>query len=73
MEERVRRVKREMGVKEPLEEYKPQIKGTFVRGTTHLRRNKAKGYDVRSRTYRNVRLLLIVVVLSFILWVFFFK
>ena len=35
LEERISKVKREMGVEEPLEEYKPHIKGTFIEGTSH--------------------------------------
>lgn len=37
LEERISKVKREMGIEEPLEEYKPHIKGTFIEGTSHLK------------------------------------
>jgi hypothetical protein len=64
MEERKLKVKRELGMEIPNEEYKPQIRGTFVEGTTHLRRSHLNGYDTRSRQYKNVRL---AVILSFLL------
>ncbi|MDH6535044.1 hypothetical protein D0T51_06105 [Parabacteroides sp. 52] len=73
LEDRERRIRRELGMEEPLEDYKPQIKGSFVEGTTHLKRSRARGYDPRSRTYKNMTLLVILALLSVILWVFFFK
>ncbi|MCC8143426.1 MAG: hypothetical protein LIO97_05700 [Tannerellaceae bacterium] len=72
MEERVRKIKREMGVEEPEEEYKPQIKGTFIEGTSHLKKSRIKGDDSRSRTYRNVKLLVALAVLVVLFWYLFF-
>ena len=43
LEERISKVKREMGVEEPLEEYKPHIKGTFIEGTSHLKKSVGRG------------------------------
>jgi len=73
LEERTRRIKRELGVEEPLEDYKPQIKGTFIEGTTHLKRNRSKGHDPRSRTYSNVKLIVILAILLAVAWAFFFR
>lgn len=55
MEERISKVKREMGVEEPLEEYKPHIKGTFIEGTSHLKKSVGRGEDSRARRYKNVK------------------
>jgi hypothetical protein len=73
MEERKLRIKRELGMEIPDEEYKPQIKGTFVQGTTHLKKNQLKGYDARSRRDRNVRLSIFLVLLVLALWFFFWR
>lgn len=71
MEERVRKMKREMGVEETPEEYQPQIKGTFVEGTSHLKKSIGKGDDARSRKYKNVKLLVAAVVLAVLFWILF--
>lgn len=73
LEERERRIRRELGMEESLEDYKPQIKGTFIEGTSHLKKNKAKGYDPRSRKYKNVKLILILVLLCVLFWVLFLR
>jgi len=74
LQERIRKVEIEMGVREvPLEEYKPQIRGTFIEGTTHLKRSKARGDDMRSRESKNMRLILILVLLGAAFWFFFLK
>lgn len=73
MEKRVQRIKREIGMAVLDEEYKPDIKGKFVQGTTHLRRRMEKGETSRGRTYKNVKLIVALVVLIFILWYLFFK
>ena len=74
LEERIRRVKREMG-KSPdsPEEYKPSIRGRFIEGTSHLKKSKTKGDDISSRLYRNMRLLLVLALLGVIFWYFFLK
>lgn len=72
MEKRVSRIKREMGMEEEsLENYKPQIKGTFVEGTTHLKKSREKGDDTRSRKYRNVKLAVALAVLAALFWYLF--
>ncbi len=73
LEERISKIKREMGVEEPLEEYKPHIKGTFVEGTSHLKRSLNKGEDTRSRKYKTFKFFLWIAVLAFILWYLFFS
>ena len=74
MEERVRRIKREMGMEEEsLEDYKPQIKGTFIEGTTHLKRSRNKGDNARSREYKNVKLIVALAILAGILWYFYLR
>ena len=55
LEERVRKMKREMGMEESLEDYKPQIKGTFIEGTSHLKKSLDRGDDVRSRKYKSAK------------------
>ena len=73
MEERVRKVKREMGLEETEEEYKPQIKGTFIEVTSHLKRSRDKGENSRSREYKNVKLLIALAVLALLFWYLFWK
>lgn len=73
LEERISKVKREMGIEEPLEEYKPHIKGSFIEGTSHLKKSVGRGEDARSRTYKNGRLILALVILILIAWYFFWK
>ena len=72
LEKRVHRVKREMGLEEEsVEEYKDAIRGSFIEGTTHLKKSKSRGDDPRSRHYKNLKLLLALVALAFLFWVMF--
>jgi hypothetical protein len=73
MEDRIRKVKREMGMDEDLtvEDYKAEIKGSFIEGTSHLKKSRDKGHDSRSRSYKNMKLLLAVAILAAILWYLF--
>lgn len=74
MEERVRKIKREMGVEEEdLANYKPQIKGAFVEGTSHLKKSLDRGDNSRIRSYRNVKLIVAAVVLAAFYWFFFMQ
>ncbi|MDR1981896.1 MAG: hypothetical protein LBQ39_09805 [Tannerellaceae bacterium] len=73
LEERTHRIKRELGLEKPDETYKPSIKGTFVEGTTHLKKNRMRGYDTRSRQYKNVKLIVIIAVLVVLFWALFLK
>ena len=73
MEERVRRVKREIGMEELDENYKPQIKGSFVEQTSHLRKSLDRGDGPRSRTYKNIKLIVLLVVLAALLWFVFLQ
>lgn len=68
MAERVSKIKRELGMEEPAEEYKPHIKGTFIEGTSHLKKSLDKGETPRGRRYKNVRLIVILVVLAALFW-----
>jgi hypothetical protein len=74
LEERTRRIKRELGVlDEPLENYKPDIRGKFIEGTTHLKKSQIKGDNLRNRKYKNVKLAVVLAVLAALLWVMFFR
>lgn len=72
-EERERRIKREMGIEEDLTDYKPQIKGSFYEGTTHLRKSVNRGDDMDSRKYRNVKLAAVLIILALVGWFIFLK
>ena len=71
LEERVRKNKRELGIEEPLEQYKPHIKGTFIAGTSHLKKSVDKGEGTRDRKYKNVKLFVILAVLAALYWYLF--
>jgi hypothetical protein len=74
LQKRIHKVKMELGVEEPnFEQYKEAIKGSFIEGTTHLRKSRDKGDNVRNRGLKTQRLLLILVILAFIFWYFFWK
>lgn len=74
LDERVRKVEVEMGVREEdTEEYKPSIKGSFVEGTHHLRKSREKGDTNRTRESKNIRLVIIIAVLAFLYWLFYLK
>lgn len=72
LEKRIQKVKNEIGQgNEDVENYKAQIKGSFVEGTSHLKRNKENGGDERSRSYKNIKLILAAVLLGILLWYLF--
>ena len=74
LQKRIHKVKRELGVEAPdYEQFKEEIRGSFIEGTTHLKRSRERGIDMRDRTSRSMRLLLILAVLIFLLWFFFLK
>ena len=74
LEDRIRKIEVEMGVREEtVEEYKPNIKGSFVAGTSHLKKRKAKESNNKRSSDKNTRLLLILLVLVAILWYFFLR
>lgn len=72
LEARIRKVKREMGMLEN-EEYKPEetIRGSFVSGTTHLRRrldsDKIKGTDKNKRYIKLAVWILILGIIFYLL------
>lgn len=73
MEDRMHKVKREMGLEEVDEQYRPRIKGTFVEGTSHLKKSTDKGDNTRSRGYKNVTLLVVLVILGVLYWFLYWK
>ncbi|MDR2919570.1 MAG: hypothetical protein LBV72_09450 [Tannerella sp.] len=75
LEERIRKVERELDEKKEvdLENYKPSIKGSFIEGTSHLKKSKAKGDTAQDRVYKNMRLLLILAVAVVIFWILFIR
>jgi hypothetical protein len=74
LEKRIHKVKMELGVEETdYEQYKEAIRGSFIEGTTHLKKSKNKGDDIRNRVYKNMRLILVMAILAIILWYFFLK
>lgn len=73
LEERVGKMKRQIGMEEPLEGYKPQVKGTFVEGTSHLKKSVDRGDSTRDRKYKNVKLFVALVILAAIFWFFFWQ
>ena len=72
-EARERRIKRELGMDDDLTDYKPQIKGTFVEGTRHLKKSQGRGDDVRTRASKSMWLLLIIAILIILFWVLFIR
>ena len=74
LEKRIHKVKMDLGIEEfDAEKRKEAIRGSFVEGTTHLKKSKDKGDEARDRVNRNMRLLLFIVVLGFLFWYFFLK
>lgn len=71
MEKRISRIKREMGEEEPLENYRPQIKGSFIEGTSHLKKSQDRGESSRSLKYKNVKLAVAFAILAALLWYMF--
>ena len=71
--ERVLKVKKELGAIEDTE-FKPTIKGEFIRNTEHVRRKVSKEDDnPKSNTMRNTKLIIILVVLIVITYFMYFK
>lgn len=73
LDDRMSKIKREMGMEEPLESYRPQIKGTFVEGTSHLKKSVDRGSSPRERKYKNVKLLVALAVLGALFWFLFMQ
>ena len=74
LDKRIHKVKMEMGVEDMnYEEFKESIKGSFIEGTTHLRKSKIRGDDVRNRVNKNMRLILILVLLGVAYWFFYLR
>ena len=73
LDEKILKTKKEMGLVVTDEEYKPQIKGTFAHGTTHLKKHLEKGETIQSRKYANVKLAIVLVLLVVVFWYMFLK
>jgi hypothetical protein len=74
LEQRIQKIKIEIGEEiVDYENYKKSIQGSFVEGTTHLKKSKEKGDDIRNRVYKNMRLILILALLSVIFWYFYLR
>ncbi|MDR3252489.1 MAG: hypothetical protein LBT35_02875 [Tannerella sp.] len=74
LEKRIHKVKAEMGVEETdYEQYKEAIRGSFIEGTTHLKKSRNKGDDIRNRVYKNMRLILVLAILAAVFWYLFWK
>ena len=73
LEERVSKIKREMGIEESIEEYKPHIKGTFIEGPSPLRKSVDRGERGLVRKYKNVKLLVALAVLAALFWYLFWR
>lgn len=72
-EEREHRIRREMGMEEDPTEYTPTIKGTFLEGTTHLKKSVNRGDSADSRKYKSARLIVILFVLMLLAWFMFWR
>ena len=71
--ERVHKVKKEMGVIDD-PNYKPTIKGEFIRNTDHVRRKVSKeGNTPKSNSMRNTKLIIFLVVLIIVAYIMYFK
>jgi hypothetical protein len=69
MDARKQRIRRELGLEGPdPNEYKSHIRGSFIEGTTHLKKSRLRGDDSRSRTYKNGKLIAFALLLGLILW-----
>ena len=74
LEKRIHKMKMEMGVEETdYEQYKAAVKGSFVEGTSHLKKSRDKGDDARNRVYKNMRLILLLIIAAIAYWYFFMK
>ena len=74
LEKRIHKVKVEMGVEEDdYEQHKEAIRGSFIEGTSHLKKSREKGDDIRNRIYKNMRLILLLVIAALAYWYFFMK
>ena len=74
LEERIQKVKMDMGIEEKdYDKYRESIRGSFVEGTAHLKKSVGKGDDVRVRTNKSMRLVIIMVALGIAYWYFFLR
>lgn len=70
LEERIMRKKKELGMLDE-SEYKPQIKGSFIDGTSHLKRRRDR--PEKSSANTNIKIGVILVVLILLFYWFYFR
>ena len=74
LEKRIHKVKMDLGVEETDNELRKEaIRGSFVEGTTHLKRSKERGDEITDRASRNMRLLVFIIIGLVLFWYFFLK
>ena len=74
LENRIHKVKMEMGVVEAdNEKYKEAIRGSFIEQSSHLKKNRDRGDDIRKRGNRSMRLVFILVLLGLVFWFFYLR
>lgn len=71
LEKRVEKVKREIGMADE-KDYKPDIKGSFIDQTSHLRKKIDKDSQKPARS-RNIRLAVVLVVLLILFYYFYMR
>ncbi len=71
LQERINKIKREMDIEPEETTYKPNIKGSFVEQTSHVR--KRVDQDDKERSSRTIRLVLALVVLIVIFYYFYVR
>ena len=73
MEKRALKIKNELGRAESDDEFIASIKGTFMEGTSHLKKQKAKGETSASRFSKNILYIVLLAALVLLGWYLFFK
>ncbi|MGL4227207.1 MAG: hypothetical protein ACRC13_05365 [Tannerellaceae bacterium] len=71
LEERVVKIKKELG-EMPEEEFQPTVKGSFVEGTSHIKKKQMRGQTIDSRVSTNIRLAVILILLLILAGYLFF-
>lgn len=59
--------------KKPTEYSTDHIKGSFLDGTSHLRRQKERGIGRYERQKKNIKLIIILIGLAVLAWILFFR
>ena len=72
LEERIAKIKREMGIEQDEHSYKSTIKGSFINASPHLKRKIEKGEDSEKRKMRNSIIAVVLVILLIVFYYFYF-